>query len=68
MKKIISFGLWGENPRYTIGALKNADLTFNFSIGYRSPTLAGNRYTAYQFFLYEKVQINFCHFWVGGCF
>ncbi len=26
MKKIISFGLWGENPRYTIGALKNADL------------------------------------------
>ena len=26
MKKIISFCLWGENPRYTIGALKNADL------------------------------------------
>jgi len=26
MKKIISFGLWGENTRYTIGALKNADL------------------------------------------
>lgn len=26
MKKIISFGLWGANTRYTIGALKNADL------------------------------------------
>ena len=26
MKKIISFCLWGENPRYTIGALKNAEL------------------------------------------
>jgi hypothetical protein len=26
MKKIISFSLWGENPKYTIGALKNADL------------------------------------------
>ena len=26
MKKIISFSLWGTNPKYTIGALKNADL------------------------------------------
>lgn len=26
MKKIISFCLWGDNPRYTIGALKNAEL------------------------------------------
>jgi len=26
MKKIISFCLWGDNPRYTVGALKNADL------------------------------------------
>ena len=26
MKKVISFCLWGTNPRYTIGALKNADL------------------------------------------
>lgn len=24
MKKIISFSLWGDNPKYTIGALKNA--------------------------------------------
>ena len=26
MKKVISFCLWGDNPRYTIGAIKNADL------------------------------------------
>ena len=26
MKKIISFSLWGQNPRYTIGAIKNLDL------------------------------------------
>ncbi len=37
------------------GALKNSDLTFNFSISYRSPALTGNRYTSYQFFLYETI-------------
>ena len=37
------------------GALKNADLTFNFSISYRSPALTGNRYTSYQFFLYQTI-------------
>lgn len=26
MDKIIAFSLWGDNPKYTIGALKNADL------------------------------------------
>lgn len=26
MKKIISFSLWGKNSKYTIGAIKNADL------------------------------------------
>ena len=26
MKKIISFSIWGENPKYTIGAIKNAEL------------------------------------------
>jgi len=26
VKKIISFSLWGDNPIYTVGALKNADL------------------------------------------
>lgn len=26
MKKIISFSLWGQNPKYTVGAIKNADL------------------------------------------
>ena len=37
------------------GALKNADLTFNFSISYRSPALTGNRYTSYQFFLCQTI-------------
>jgi hypothetical protein len=27
MKKIISFSLWGNNPIYTIGAIRNAELT-----------------------------------------
>lgn len=26
MKKVISFCLWGNNPKYTIGAIKNAEL------------------------------------------
>ena len=29
MKKIISFCLWGDNPKYTIGAIKNADLALD---------------------------------------
>lgn len=29
MKKIISFSLWGENPKYTLGAIKNADLALS---------------------------------------
>ena len=37
------------------GALKNTDLTFNFSISYRSPALFGNHYSAYQFFLYQTI-------------
>ena len=26
MKKVICFSLWGDNPTYTIGAIKNAKL------------------------------------------
>lgn len=26
MKKVISYSLWGDNPKYTIGAIKNAEL------------------------------------------
>ena len=37
------------------GALKNSDLTFNFSIMYRSPALFGNHYSEYQFFLNETI-------------
>jgi len=27
MKKIISFSVWGDNPKYTLGAVRNAELT-----------------------------------------
>ena len=30
MKKIIAFALWGDNPKYTIGAIKNANLSKEF--------------------------------------
>ena len=26
MKKVISFSLWGDNPKYTVGAIRNAEL------------------------------------------
>ena len=29
MKKIISFSLWGDNPMYTVGAIKNAELALD---------------------------------------
>lgn len=28
MTKIISYSLWGDNPKYCVGAIKNADLAF----------------------------------------
>lgn len=36
MKKIISFSLWGDNPKYTIGAIKNAELTKKVYPGWTS--------------------------------
>ena len=30
MKKVISFSLWGNNPTYNIGAIKNAELAKEF--------------------------------------
>ena len=30
MVKVISFSLWGENPTYNIGAIKNAQMSLNF--------------------------------------
>ena len=45
MKKIIAFSLWGDQPKYTVGAIKNADLakeiypdwTCRFYIGQSAP-------------------------------
>ena len=30
MKKIISYSLWGDNPKYCVGAIKNAHQRQNF--------------------------------------
>ena len=30
MKKVISFCLWGDNPTYNIGAIKNAELAYKY--------------------------------------
>lgn len=30
MKKVISFSLWGDDPKYCVGAIKNADLAKKF--------------------------------------
>ena len=37
------------------GGFSIADLTFDFSITYRSPALTGNHYSSYQLFLYQTV-------------
>lgn len=34
MKKIISFSLWGEDPKYCVGAVKNADLALKHYPGW----------------------------------
>ena len=36
-------------------ALFHTDLTFNFTITYRSPALTGNHYSSYQLFLYQTI-------------
>ena len=37
------------------GVVGFADVTFNFSIAYRSPALTGNYYSDYQLFLYQTI-------------
>ena len=37
------------------GVFFPTDLTFNFSITYRSPALTGNHYSDYQLFLYQNI-------------
>jgi hypothetical protein len=41
MKKIIAFSLWGNNPKYTIGAVKNANLTNEIYNGWISRFYCG---------------------------
>ena len=37
------------------GEFFTADLTFNFTLSYRSPALSGNYYSNYQLFLYQTI-------------
>jgi len=37
------------------GAVEKADSFFCFTITYRTPTLSGNYYTEYQYYLYETI-------------
>ena len=41
MKKVISFSLWGDNTKYTIGAIKNANLTNEIYNGWISRFYCG---------------------------
>ena len=41
MKKIISFSLWGEDPKYTIGAIENAKLVNEIYHGWISRFYCG---------------------------
>lgn len=41
MKKVISFCLWGDNPKYTIGAIKNAELCLDIYPGWISRFYCG---------------------------
>ena len=41
MKRVISFSLWGENPKYTVGAVKNARLCAEVYPGWIARFYAG---------------------------
>lgn len=41
IKKIIAFSLWGDNPKYTVGAIKNAKLTSEIYPGWISRFYCG---------------------------
>lgn len=56
MKKVISFSLWGKNSRYTIGAIRNAELAqrtypgwvCRFHVGRNTPYLIVEKLKSFQ--------------------
>lgn len=42
MKKIVSYSLWGDNPKYTIGAIRNAELVHSIYPGWISRFYCGS--------------------------
>lgn len=47
MKKLISFCLWGDNPKYVIGAIKNADLLKEIYPGWKARFYCGQSVPEY---------------------
>lgn len=41
-RKIVSFSLWGKNPKYTVGAIKNAELAKKFYPEWRARFYCGS--------------------------
>ena len=68
-KKLISFCLWGDNPKYTIGAIKNAELAPIIYPGwicrfYVAPTVPSNIVNQLcQYKQVEVVKLNFKQDW-----
>lgn len=42
MNKTVSFSLWGNNPKYTVGAIKNAELTQKYFKDWKLKYYVGN--------------------------
>ena len=42
MNKVISFSLWGDNPKYTVGAVRNAELAQEIYPGWNCYFFMGN--------------------------
>lgn len=41
-KKVIAFSLWGDNPKYTIGAIKNAEIARDYWLDWQCTFYVGN--------------------------
>ena len=41
MKKLICFSLWGDNPKYTVGAIRNAELIKTVYPGWKARFYCG---------------------------
>ena len=40
--KVVSYSLWGDNPKYTIGAIRNAELVKSLYPGWKARFYTGS--------------------------